>query len=59
MPVHHADNRAGIEAEEAYAAVFKVEPLGAEDMPEIGSARFAPFGFMVAGNSVIFHVQLV
>ena len=39
--------------------MFHLETLASENIAESRNARFAPFGFVVTRNHVMFHFQLV
>ena len=59
MPIGHAHERAGIEAEEVYTLVLKLEALVSEDVFPGHATRVAPLGLVVAHHYIIRYAQPV
>ena len=59
MSVGHSQNRTGIKSKKTYSFIFKGKTVTTENITESRTSGCTPFGLVIAGSDVVFHIQFI
>ena len=59
MSIGHSQNRTGIKPEKSHTFILKGKTVTAENICESRTSRCTPFGLVIAGSDVVFHIQFI